>query len=400
VNTQVFHRASVSRWNIARFLSNALLSVADRLLSDRLFWTKRRFLSSRAEYYGNLASRMEKMKGVPYTEFFAKDAARYPKEPVGKLSAYWLARHEGLDGESQVATMANALRGTVPDEDIGFLAVAEKGGDLKQGLYSLSENLTILDEVRGDIVMVLISVIFSIVVLHVYFGIVAVLVAPTLVDTLSGSLTPDLYGPKAKMFFGVMAFVRHWGWAVLIAEIGAIVLVMRSLTRYTGRFRPVLDEHFIVYGFFREFQSVQFLAGLAGVSQRYGGEQRHMTAALELLQEDAYPWLRWHIVRILNNLDSGVRSMGDVLDTGLFAKKTMHWIQDVAEHEPQLPALMKKASDKIMETAPKKFRKQARRITLAMTFGLILIITALVYTPTFVVHEMSGQIELYHAAGR
>lgn len=83
-------------------------SAGDRAFGRRLFWVKYRFADERAEYYFDLASRMEANPGVPFTEFFAKDAQRYPDEPKGVLSSIWLARYEGIDGHEQAATFCAA----------------------------------------------------------------------------------------------------------------------------------------------------------------------------------------------------------------------------------------------------------------------------------------------------
>ena len=376
-------------------------SAGDRAFGQRLFWVKYRFRDERAEYYFDLASRMEANPGVPFTEFFAKDAQRYPDEPKGVLSSIWLARYEGIDGHEQAATFSDILRGTIPDEDLAVLGVGERSSDLQQALYALSKNLTAFDETRRMVTAMMAAIAITILIIQVYLGVYAYVLEPKLEASMSVYLNVDQYGPLGEAFHAWGALIRTWGWVLLVAEAGLVATVIWSMTRYTGRMRAWLDENVLFYQIFRMFQGAQFLAGLSAVTKRWGGkESQTLMPALEEMRQRAYPWLKHHVDRILHKLEYTPHIGAKVFDTGMFEKRTLHRIQDRSEYEEDLSKLLEDVSDQMIKTAPHEIKRKAARITTFLTVTLLLVMVVLSLSSYQVTQEMSMKARAARVYGR
>ncbi|GJG97750.1 pilus assembly protein TadE [Cupriavidus pauculus] len=360
---------------------------------DRLWRARTEFASTRTDYYYDLAMRIEKLPGEPISTHFAKDAARRPGQPLGILSALWLARSEGAEGEIQASRLAEVLQGTVPEEDLAILAVAEQGGDLKQGLFKLAENLRAMSDAKSNILVMLASIGLTLVILHVYLGAMAFLVAPMLDKSFANVLPVEAYGPIAKSFHYGARFLRHWGWLLIVAEIGLACWVMRALRQYTGRHRRWLDEKVILFDFFRRFQGAQFLSAMSAVTQRYGGDVKNLFGALELIREHAYPYLAHHIDRIQVALEDTPNAGGKIFDTGLFDRETAFRIQDIAEYEDDLSRMLATVSATLLRTAPRQLEQRASHFNRKVSILLIVVITSLAFMPAFMARELKASIQ-------
>jgi len=360
---------------------------------DKLWRAKFEFASKRADYYYDLAMRIEKMPGEPISNHFAKDAARRVGEPVGVLAALWLARYEGLDGQVQEAQLAEVLRGTVPDEDLAIIAVAEQGGDVKQGLSKLAENLRAMSDAKANIMVMLASVGLTLIILHVYLGAMAVLVAPMLDRSFASLLPIESYGPIAKSFHYSAQFLRNWGWLILIGEAALAYWVVRALRHYTGKYRDWLDRKVILFDFFRRFQGAQFLAGMSAVTQRFGSDTKNLSAALELMREKAYPYLAHHIQRMEATLEESPNAGGKMFDTGLFDKDTSYRIQDIAEYEDDLSKMLDSVSAMLLQTAPRELEQKASKFNRKASILLIILITSLAFMPAFMARELKKSMQ-------
>lgn len=370
------------------------LRTGDRVFADRLFWAKFRFRAERGTYYSALAKRIAAMPGEPISNFFAKDAARRDGEPLGKLSAHWLARFEGLDGEKQQSTVTEIFRGTVPDEDIPILAVAEQGGDIREGLETLGANLLALKEARTGMVAILTGVVFTFLILHVYLGTMAFYAGPKMEKSFQALLDPSQYGPLGSAFHMGTTFLRHWGWLLLAAEVGIVVWTAQALTRYIGKHRGWMDRNLLPFDFFRRFQGAQFFAGLSAVTKRVGGDRKSLSAGLSLMRDNAYPYLAYHIERIELNLEYIPNEGGKVFDTGLFDKDTSFNIQDIAEYEEDLSKMLSKVAADMLKDTPALMLKKAAAFNRRMSVAMAFLITGLSFTPFFIAMEMKGRSQI------
>ncbi|MFC4524761.1 pilus assembly protein TadE [Cupriavidus pinatubonensis] len=376
------------------------LRAGDRVFTDKLFWAKYRFRGMRATYYHDLAKRIQHMPGEPVSNHFAKDAARRAGEPLGILAAYWLSRSEGIDGQMQRSRLTEIFRGTVPDEDIPILAVAEDGGDIREGLETLARNLTALGEARAGIALTLAGVAMTLVILHAYLATMAFLVGPKVDESFRTMLDVSQYGPVGKTFHNATTFLRHWGWLMLLVEVGACVWVVRAFKNYIGHHRAWLDRKVLVFDFFRRFQGAQFLSGLSAVTKRFGGDIRSLSDGLALMRTHAYPYLAHHIERMELNLEYIPNEGGKVFDTGLFDKDTSYRIQDIAEYEGDLSKMLHMVAEDLLLETPKLMLQRAAQFNRRATIILIVLITGLAFMPAFMAQEMKMRTQVVGMGGQ
>ncbi|MCM2248723.1 hypothetical protein, partial [Klebsiella pneumoniae] len=81
-------------------------------------------------------------------------------------------------------------------------------------------------------------------------------------------------------------------------------------------------------------------SALSAVTQRFGGDSKNLSPALDLMREHAYPYLAQHIERIQIALEDSPNAGGKIFDTGLFDRDTSFRIQDIAEYEDDLSRML------------------------------------------------------------
>ena len=360
----------------------------------------RKFKRERAEYYLHMANLMTAMPDRPTTEFFRKDIERYKNEPRGVLSAYWLSRAEGTNGESQVAFLSEIYAGTVPQEDIAVLAIAERAGDAKQGMHALARTIAAAREVRQSIIAILGSVIITGIIIQAELFVFAFVQMPEVTDAMSGLLTVAEYGPMAKKAYYTAGFIRAVGWLFVIAEITIIAWTVKAVPVYVGGFRAWLDKHYLPFQFYRMFSSIQFLGGLSAITRRVSNDQRNLREGLEILSENSPTWLRSHVDRMRVNLDFMPVQRGEVFNTGLFDRKAMHWIEDLSDHEPDLSKRLEKVEVLVLEEAPRKLKRTSLIVYAVATISMVAFILSTYFISIAINSELKTAVKIHQAYGR
>jgi type II secretory pathway component PulF len=359
----------------------------DAIFSDRLFWAKYRFRSQRGNFYMDLAESMRRMPGRTTGDFLEKYAQRYAKLPMGKLAAHWISRFE------KEGYFYQAIRDSVPPEDITVLSVSENNGDLRSGLESLGRGILGMANCQKAVVGALAAAAFFIVILHVFLGIQAFMVVPKLEAAVKANVNPAMMGSLARVFFAGADMIQGYWWAWLISIALLTGWVMWSLPNYTGRARPFLDRHILFYQIYRDFNSAQFFVALGSVTKLIGAQVMQVSDALKRMRTNATPWLKWHIDAILSNMELKPNSRGEVFDTGLTNQAMYYRILDIGEYA-QTSEMLTMVGDLILEKAPIEIRQRAnlvRYILMIITIVLMLV----VYGGTImIIEDFKQQIQM------
>ncbi|WP_206955991.1 type II secretion system F family protein [Trinickia acidisoli] len=332
-----------------------LISIVMAPFTDPLYWAKRAFRSERATFYNDLAENMEAEPGTRITTFLSRYAERYPKEPIGKLSAHWLNafREEG--------SFSEAVRGTVPDDDIGPIAISERAGELKTGLFALSEVIAGLDQTKEAMVTVFSSTILVFVVLQFYVGFYSFSIIPKIESGLPHNLSIMDIGPVASFMHTLSYSVRTF-WPLWFASIIAFVGVsLWAVPNYIGRLRPWLDRHVLYFQLYREFRAAQFLTSLATITQNINNSALPIPQALQRMHADATPWVRWHIERILVNMEENSDGKGENFATGMVSKQMEYRMIDIAQYA-DMADMLDQVGKTILKRSPKEMERRAQRI--------------------------------------
>lgn len=310
------------------------------------------FKSNRGAFYLDLAKAMTAMPGEPITKFLSRYGERYEKESVGILARHWLSRF------NHVGTFTEAVRGTIPDEDLTVLAVSERAGDLVVGLSSLGNNIIALTQCKKDIFSTLRASFFLLLLLHIFFAIEAFVVMPKIENAMRANIDISKLGIVGTIYFSGAELIRDWWWAWLMFVIFMTFTVIWSLKNYTGKMRPWLDNHILPFQMFREFNSASFLIALGSVTKLMGSQVVQLNEALNKIGEDAYMWLSWQIGMIQENLQINPNGKGEIFNTGLVSRNAYYRILDIAEYA-QMDKMLNSVGEIILETAPVETKKKA-----------------------------------------
>ncbi|MFC5550204.1 hypothetical protein [Massilia aerilata] len=343
------------------------------------------FKGKRGNFYLDLASVMEASPGESITKILARYAERYKRNSVGILCRYWLERF------AQVGTFTEALRGTIPDEDLTALAASEHTGDLRLGLEKLGTNILAMQETRKEISKLMVSALVMVFVFHAYLGVQSFVVMPKLEYAVHAARVDFAQlGLIGAILFGGAEFIRHWWWAWLILVFGGIGAVLWGLKFYVGKHRRWLDDHFLPFQMARDFNSAAFFATVGMITTARNNNTVQLHDALVQTRQNAYPWLRWQTTKILDNLAAMPNGKGEIFNTGIANQTTYFRILDISDYA-DVPVMLKKIGEIILKTAPQEIKANASTIRIVL-MGLCLATMLGVYAGTI------GLVEAFKTA--
>jgi type II secretory pathway component PulF len=318
------------------------------------------FKDKRGNFYLDLASVMEASPGESITKILARYAERYKKRSVGVLCRHWLDRF------AQVGTFTEALRGTVPAEDMAALAASESSGDLRLGLEKLGANILAMQETRKEISKLMVSAVVMVFVLHGYLALQSFLVMPKLEKAVRGAgVELSQLGRGGAVLFGGAEFIRSWWWVWLILVVGGVLLVTWAVKHYVGKYRRWLDDHFLPFQMARDFNSAAFFATVGMLTTARNNNVIQLHDALLQTKANAYPWLKWQTTKLLENLAATPNGKGEIFNTGI-ANETMYYrILDISDHS-DVPVMLKKVGEIILKTAPQEIKAKAGTVRVVL----------------------------------
>ena len=351
------------------------------------FTTKHEFSSERGEFYVDLAQSMRAMRGVPITQFLENYAKRYQKRAIGKMAQYWLTRF------AETGTFTESIRGTVPDEDLTLLAVSENAGDLASGLQSLGENIVAMAKTKQEMIMTMASGLVLIVLLHVFLAIQAFMVMPQLEKAMTANADPASIGLLPSFLFGAATIIRTW-WPLEIAVMSVVLVwIFWSLPRYTGPGRAWLDNYFLPYEMYRDFQGAAFFVALGSVTKLIGSQIIQIADALQRIRQNSVSWLAWHIDQIMRNMEEEPTSKGALFNTGIVNERNYYRVVDIAEYA-ELSTMLNEVGALIMTTAPVEMQKKAGKSRFALMLTCVVLMFGLYGATLFMINDFKNQAQI------
>lgn len=343
------------------------------------------FKDKRGNFYLDLAGVMEASAGEAITKILGRYAERYKKKSIGILCDHWLERFD------QVGTFTEALRGTIPDEDLTALAASESTGDLRLGLEKLGTNILAMQETRKEINKLMFSALVMVFVFHAYLGVQSFVVMPKLEKAVLASRVDFAqFGKLGAILFGGAEIIRSWWWAWLILVVAGVAAVVWGLKHYVGKYRRWLDNHFLPFQMARDFNSAAFFATVGMITTVRNNNVVKLNDALVQTRLNAYPWLRWQTTKILENLTATPNGKGEIFNTGIANQWTYYRILDISDYA-DMPVMLKKIGEIILKTAPKQIKAKAGAVRVIL-MGLCLATMLGVYASTI------GLVEMFKAA--
>lgn len=350
------------------------------------------FRPMRADYYDYLADIMEASSGrKTLRDIFFDDARRYGRHPRGVLSGHWAARYQEGGGD-----LYETFRSTLPTDELVLIRMAQRGGGgaLEQTLRDVAALTRLVEETRRTLVSTL-SVAFAAVL--VTFGMIVAVPLFTVprLKRAFGMLPAEFVGGLTRKLYAFAEFVQAHLFAFVVCLGLAIYFVAWSLPNLTGRLRHVLDRWF-VWRLYRDLQGIGFLASLATMVKRRGNVSTALREALELQVEGATPWRRWHLERMIANIDDG-RVGSSTFDTGIVDAETLWFLTDLIAARGMDTALQQTRQRLVERSLRQVARKAAaaRWILLLASVGTAL---SIVFWHMGVVQEMRTSLTNYYSS--
>ncbi len=340
-----------------------------------------RFAKSRADFYEALAARLDDAKGSTLLDIFKTDATRYAYDedgnaivtPRATLSAWWAQRHDETGGD-----LAGIFQGTVPNEDVVLLGLAQKAGAgaLPSTLRDLARTTELVQRAKSIFYGTTLSAMMAITVVVGALVVTPFLTVPSLKDTYSG-LPVEYYPSIVTTLFAVSDFIGSTLLIILLLVASLVYFVVWSLPNLVGPIRKKLDK-WLIWQLYRDFQGALFLAILSTMTKKRGNVSTTITSALEQLRSGGTPWKQWHIDQMLANLEAtssfkNHQNNADVmaLNTGMIDRESFFYLLDVFDGQGMDQGLLK-AGQRVEGPALKMVEAKAKWVSrLLILFALI-----------------------------
>ncbi|WP_296560315.1 general secretion pathway protein [Pigmentiphaga sp.] len=358
----------------------------------RVAWCAARFRAGRADYYDYLADVMEASGGrKTLRDIFLDDARRYAGHARGMLSAHWAMRYQNAGGD-----LHETLRSTLPDDDLSLLRMAQRGGAgaLEQTLRDVAAVTRLADEARRTLAATLSAALAAVLVSFGMIVAVPLFTVPRLKRAF-GAVPDEFLGNLTRRLYAFAELI-HGNLFVSVLALGLVVYFTGwSLPNLTGRVRRVLDRHFI-WRLYRDLQGIRFLASLAAMVKRRGNVSTALREALELQVEGANPWRRWHLERMIANIDDG-RVGSATFDTGIVEPETLWFLDDLIAARGMDRALQQTRA-RLEERSLRQVARRALAARWVLLLAAVGVALSLVFWHVGVVNEMRSALTNYYSS--
>lgn len=334
----------------------------------------RKFRKTLPEFYLSLAERIESSKELKYSTMFERDAVRYSTDELGKpisTTRGTLAKHWAKKILDSGGDLALTFTGTLPKEDIGLIRMGASAGAgaLPATLRDLARISLLISKAKAIFLGATVMGILAIAVMLTVMIVTPVYTVPMLKETFT--VPPEYLPTVAKRLFAFSDFISKY-LAFIVGFVFLLVYsIIWSLPNYVGKYRRKLDQYFI-WALYRDMQGALFLAVLSTMVKKRGSVSDNLLVALESMSSNTTPWRRWHISKMVDNiqnmdlssLDSST-AITNALNTGIMDRESFFFLVDVQDGQG-LAIGLQKAGERVEGPTLTTVQKQARAISFVM----------------------------------
>lgn len=231
----------------------------------------------------------------------ASEMGKYPNRPEAMaLKEWFLKDREGLG-------LSEAMSGWIPDSELYMIRAGEESGTMAKAFSSIQKVGAKAKEMRS-------AVSYAV----AYPGFMLILVSGVLwmfgvqlIQNMRKTAPPSVMASMGDVAL-VSDFIANWGLWCLVGLAVLVTIISVTLPIWTGRLRAKFDM-FAPWSWYRALQGSGFLLGLSALL----GSQVPLKRALEILQDQARPWLRERVDSARQEVMRG-RNLGEALRIGDF----------------------------------------------------------------------------------
>lgn len=270
--------------------------------------------------------------------------------------------------------ISNMMKGIVPDSDMLILTANDNvtsEADQISGFMYLAATIRKMRELKSTVKMALITPMLVFPVLIFFILMIAYLFVPENEKILSH----EHWNSNEQILYWISYAVLNYG--ILIAG-GGIFLVLgyiKTFANWTGETRskmeaiPVLGTPYLIY---RNFQAANFLTALASLMK----SRLDLVSGLGKLQENATPWMRWHISETLNHLHEFPNDSSGAFNTGLLSPELHMRLTSYERRSNFNDGLLRMGTDG-MSHVTKEVKSSSMKLNIASLVVTVLSIVAL-----------------------
>ena len=231
----------------------------------------------------------------------ASEMGKYPQRPAAQALREWFLKDRG--GSS----LAEAMDGWVPPAELYMIRAGEESGTVAKALSSIQAMGERAREMRAAVTHAVAYPLFMMLLVSFVLWIFGV----QLIQNMKKTAPPKVMATMADVA-AVSDFIADWGLLLLAGMAVLFIVIAVTLPIWRGYIRARLDM-FPPWSWYRVLQGSGFLLGLSALL----GAQVPLKRSLEILEEQATPWLRERVASARQEVLRG-RNLGEALRYGRY----------------------------------------------------------------------------------
>ncbi len=229
----------------------------------------------------------------------ASEMGKHPKRPAAVALREWFLK----DREGH--TLSDSVEGWVPSSELYMIRAGEESGTMAKAFASIQAMGERAREMRAAVSYAVAYPVFMMVLL----SFVLYMFGVQLIQNMRKTAPPKVISAMGSVP-AVSDFIADWGLWVALGIVALIAILVISLPIWRGPLRNKLDMY-PPWSWYRVLQGSAFLLGLSSLL----GAQVPLKRALEILEEQATPWLKERVYSARQEVLRG-RNLGEALRYG------------------------------------------------------------------------------------
>ena len=231
----------------------------------------------------------------------ASEMGKYPNRPAAMALREWFLKDRAGLGLSE------AMDGWIPDSELYMIRAGEESGTMAKAFASIQMVGERAKEMRGAVTYAIAYPGFMLILLSFVLWMFGV----NLIQNMRKTAPPSVVAAMGSVA-DVSDFIANWGLWVLFGIGVAVMIISTTLPIWCGPLRAKFDM-WPPWSWFRVMQGSGFLLGLSALL----GSQVPLKRALEILEDQAKPWLKERINSARQEVLRG-RNLGEALRIGKY----------------------------------------------------------------------------------
>lgn len=229
----------------------------------------------------------------------ASEMGKYPKRTAAIAIKEWFLSDRSGKG------LAESMEGWIPIGDLYMIRAGEESGTMAKAFTAIQTIGERTREMRAAVTYAVAYPAFMMVLVAFVLWMFGV----NLVQNMRKTAPPRVV-EKMGLIADISDFLSNWGWLLVLCIIGLVMLITLTLPIWCGRVRSVFDRY-PPWSWYRVLQGSSFLLGMSALL----GAQVPLKRAIEILEEQANPWMRERLYSARQEVLRG-RNLGEALRYG------------------------------------------------------------------------------------